>query len=30
VPVKIKFQNTPELKKILKAGLSARIDVRVN
>ena len=29
VPVKIKFQNTPELKKILKAGLSARVDVRV-
>jgi len=30
VPVKIKFQNTPELKKILKAGLSARVDVHVN
>jgi len=30
VPVKIRFTNTPELKKILKAGLSARVDVRVN
>ncbi len=30
VPVKIEFNNTPELKKILKAGLSAYIDVAEN
>jgi membrane fusion protein (multidrug efflux system) len=29
VPVKIEFENTPELKPILKAGLSAEVDVRI-
>jgi membrane fusion protein (multidrug efflux system) len=29
VPVKIEFDNTPELKQILKAGLSANVDVKV-
>lgn len=30
VPVKIQFVNTPELRKMLKAGLSARVDIRLN
>jgi membrane fusion protein (multidrug efflux system) len=29
VPVKIDFDNTPELKKILKAGLSVNVDVKI-
>lgn len=29
VPVQIEFDNTPELKQILKAGLSANVDVKV-
>jgi membrane fusion protein (multidrug efflux system) len=30
VPVKIEFDNTPELKKILKAGLSVTVEARVD